>query len=89
MKKIKILAMVFAAILAIGSIALGIFLLEEADEVVGCIVMFGGVLVAWVSSWLLYGFGELVDKTCDIERILRTGATGAKAEENDDSLPEI
>lgn len=26
-----------------------------------------GPVIAWVSSWLLYGFGELIDKTCEIE----------------------
>lgn len=35
---------------------------------VGAIVAIVGVIAAWVSSWLLYGFGELIDKTCDIEK---------------------
>ena len=30
--------------------------------------MFVGPIVAWVSSWILYAFGELVDKTCKNEQ---------------------
>ena len=25
-----------------------------------------GVIIAWISNFVLYGFGELVDKVCDI-----------------------
>lgn len=39
-------------------------------------------LIAWVSSWILYGFGELIDKTCDIERHVRE-----KSEYEDASSP--
>ena len=28
-------------------------------------------VVIWVSSFFMYGFGELIDKTCDIERNTR------------------
>ena len=35
------------------------------------ILLFVGPIVAWISSWLLYGFGELIDKVCDIERNTR------------------
>ncbi len=31
----------------------------------------GGILVAWISSWLIYGFGEIIDKLCDIEENTR------------------
>ena len=36
----------------------------EAEAFLGALaILILGPLVAWVSSWLLYGFGELVDKT--------------------------
>ena len=93
-KKIKTLATVISVILIIGSVIGGIAVLVECEgdgdgAVIGWLVMLLGPLFAWLSGFMLYGFGELVDKTCDIERILRTGAAGAKPEENVDSLPEI
>ena len=90
-KKIKILAKATFIIEAIAAVISGIALMPIDDEFIlfGLLIMFFGPVVAWVSSWILYGFGELVDKTCDIERILRTGSAGAKPEENVDSLPEI
>lgn len=32
-----------------------------------------GPVLVWLESWLLYAFGELVDKACDIERNTRGG----------------
>jgi hypothetical protein len=90
-KKIKTLAKAMFIIEAIASVISGIALMPIDDEFIlyGLLIIFFGPVVAWVSSWILYGFGELVDKTCDIECILRTGAVGTKAEESDESLPEI
>ena len=34
-------------------------------------VMLGGFLVSWIMSWFLYGYGELIDKTSQIERNTR------------------
>ena len=47
------------AIFAMGEGELGVFLLSF-------LVLILGPIIAWVSSWLLYGFGELIAKTCDI-----------------------
>ena len=72
-EKIKRLAKVCWIIEAICCVIIGIFLM--ANEIGGdswlffgpaCII--GGPLAAWVSSWLLYGFGEMIDKLCAIER---------------------
>lgn len=35
--------------------------------VAGIAVMVVGFLLSWISTWLLYGFGELIDKVTDIE----------------------
>jgi hypothetical protein len=65
--KIKTFAIFLFVIEAIGAIFTGIALIAELyDEWIGVLVMFAGPVVAWISSWLLYGFGELIDKTCEI-----------------------
>ena len=86
-KKIKTLATVMSVILIIGYVIGAIAVLVEFDGdeegiVIGCLIMLLGPLFAWLSGFMLYGFGELVDKTCDIERILRTGAANVNTENN-------
>ena len=86
-KKIKTLAKVFCWVGMIVSILGGgytlifgirryialkdsMFLLLAASGVVGAAV---GCLLAWVGNFLLYGFGELIDKTTEIAENTRTG----------------
>lgn len=86
-KKIKGLAKAIFITEAIISIILGAALIIMDDDLMlyGIISIFVGPLVAWVSSWLLYGYGELIDKTCDIERNTRRGESAKEeAEENTD-----
>ena len=66
--KIKVLAKVIAIIEAAAAVIMGIAIMAEGDELVpiGMLIMFVGPVVAWISSWLLYGFGELIEKTCNI-----------------------
>ena len=45
---------------AIGSIIAGFILMAEVDVLYILLVIFGP-LVAWVSSWILYAFGEMVE----------------------------
>lgn len=35
--------------------------------VAGVIIMVLGSLLSWIGTWLLYGYGELIDKVTDIE----------------------
>ncbi|MBQ9950148.1 MAG: SHOCT domain-containing protein [Clostridia bacterium] len=69
-KKIKSLAVVMFVLLAIVSIGLGIFLLCSSFYMmpVGIVVLVAGPVLAWISSFILYGFGELIDKVSDIAR---------------------
>lgn len=71
--KIKGLAKAFFILGAIVPIIVGIVLMSSDENMVlvGILVMVGGFVVAWISSWFLYGFGELIDKTCAIERNTR------------------
>ena len=85
--KIKGLAKATFIVEAIAAVITGIALMASDDDMIpiGLLVMVVGPIVAWVSSWLLYGFGELVDKTCDIERNTRGGERKSEAQAKVDS----
>lgn len=67
--KIKKLASVITWLGIIASLILGVVLISGGDEmiVLGIVVMALGSLASWIGSFLLYGFGELIEKTCIIE----------------------
>ena len=71
--KIKWLASTIFIIEAIGAAISGFALvfLNENMIPIGLLVIVVGPIFAWISSWLLYGFGELIDKVCDIESNMR------------------
>lgn len=73
--KIKSLAKTSFVVEAIAAVITGIALLlaeiDEGDFPFGLLVILAGPIVAWVSSWLIYGFGEIIDKLCDIEKNTR------------------
>ena len=69
-KKIKRLAIATFVVEALASIITAIIFLVD-EEIWALAILFGGPIVAWGSSWLLYGFGELIDKVCDIEGNIR------------------
>ena len=60
--KIKGLAKATFIVEAIAAIIVGISLWVETEEWWCALILFCGPIVAWVSSWLLYGFGEIIDK---------------------------
>lgn len=81
-KKIKTLAKVLCrvGIIAYVIVAIVMFLCVieypyAAGLYIGLGVAFliGGSLLSWISSFFMYGFGELIDKACDIERNTRGG----------------
>ena len=86
-KKIKGLAkwtfVIEAVVFFIGGF-IGVFLaIDRSNEklVIFCILtMIIGPLLAWISSWVLYGFGELIDKTTDIVKNV-TGDTAVAGSE--------
>ncbi len=71
-EKIKGLAKIIFWIEAIGAFMVGLVLAEATDGI-SMLIAVGGALVAWISSWFLYGFGEIIDKLCAIERNTRHG----------------
>ena len=50
---------------AICAVIAGIGLIADDNGAVGFLVMIVGPLVAWVGSWLLYGFGELIETNAE------------------------
>lgn len=70
-KKIKGLAKIVFWLEAIGVVFIGLAMFVEMKTVepVGFVV--AGVIGAWILSWLLYGFGEIIDKLSDIEKNTR------------------
>ena len=74
--KIKGLAMGIFIFVAILEFLAGIGMIAASngsgDQIAGgiCVMLFGPV-ISWLSSWTLYGFGELIDKASDIERNTR------------------
>lgn len=76
-KKIKVLAQVFcwigigiSALAALGMIVSAVGMSRYVNPValiLGAILVLGlGFLISWISSFMLYGFGELIDKTSGI-----------------------
>jgi hypothetical protein len=62
--KIKGLAKASFIVAAIAEVITGIALMATDDLIgYGLLVMFVGPIAAWVSSWLLYGFGQLVENS--------------------------
>ena len=61
--KIKGLAKTMFIVEAIGAVIMGIVLLATDDDLIfaGLLTLFCGPIIAWVSSWVLYAFGELVE----------------------------
>ena len=48
-------------------------------------LMILGPVFAWIKNWVLYGFGELVDRVCKIEHALCGTQVDDYQEEDEDS----
>ena len=62
-KKIKGLAKVLFIVGMLVSILLGIIFIATDMVVVGLVLIFVGLPLSLISSWLIYGFGELIENT--------------------------
>lgn len=85
-KKIKYLAILNAVAGTVGSLIGGILIINSAYgmiplfdsssmgdtiSIAGWLVIIGGSILSWISSWLLYGFGELIERTVHNEENTR------------------
>ena len=64
-EKIKGLARWAFAIEAISAVISGFVLMVQDEDMIliGLLVVVFGPIVAWVSSWLLYGYGQLIENS--------------------------
>ncbi len=63
--KIKMLAKILCVLLSIMFIVYGICVFATFYWMrgMGILIVIGGPLLSWVSSFFMYGFGELIEKT--------------------------
>ena len=66
--KIKALAIGLFAVETLASVFYSlVMVVEDPDMIVlAFLTILFGPIVAWISTWLLYGFGELIDKATEI-----------------------
>ena len=70
-KKIKMLAYVFligGIIVSFGWAANAVIVLSALDAAV--LIFFGGIIATWISSCFVYGFGELIERTANMDEKL-------------------
>jgi len=85
-EKIKLLAKVIAWVGIISSVIGGISLISQGFDInqssrsgrdgglfilLGIASLIGGSIISWISSFFMYGFGELIEKTSAIEKNTR------------------
>lgn len=76
--KIKKRSQLIAIVEIIAVVIIGINLFASnsaAGMIAGLCIMIVGCLAAWISSWLLYGFGEIIEKVSLIEENTRNKDT--------------
>jgi len=95
--KIKTLAQVIAWVGIIGSVLVGIIMIAQGTGSrgdgsivgIGVAYLLAGPFISWIASWFMYGFGELIEKTTQIEintsRGFPTSSLTAKME-NDEKM---
>ena len=91
-KKIKLLAKVSAVLVTlmffiIGAVVIGSSYGDGGLILLGVLFMILSPIVGWLSSLIIYAFGELVDKVCDIEKNTRTEKSPSN--EPRDAFPEL
>lgn len=59
-KKIKSLAKISCWINIILFLIVGLSIFSEGDEI-GLFIGIFGAFISWVGSWLMFGFGEIID----------------------------
>ena len=61
--KIKTLATTITWVGIIGFVILGILTMDTSSIAAGLLIALFGSLLSWISSWLLYALGELVENS--------------------------
>ena len=84
--KIKVIAYIFTFVGISASVIAGICMISSGENhaLFGILTILFGSLMAWIASFLLYGFGELIDKTTDIDSKLAYLQPHQTEKENDE-----
>lgn len=69
-EKIKTTATVCCWIIIIGAVIAGFRLMLAGGVMAGILITAGGILIGWISSFVLYGFGELVENSCIVANLM-------------------
>ena len=76
---VKGLATFIAILLMIVCVAVGVFVIVRAENIpVGILIIVGGCLVSWLSCLMMAAFGELVNNSYKILKILNENKAAAK-----------
>ena len=88
-EKIKIITKVVTAIGAIASVIFGIVCATDGET--GPAILFIVIMppLLWASSFAMYGFGEIVDKICSIDKKLQPEMRKSEAIQRDDKIRKI
>ena len=66
-KKIKGLAVILFAVMSMNSTIIALTLLDELGVIYSLLILFGGPMVLYILSCMMYGYGELIDKVSDLK----------------------
>lgn len=77
--KIKYLAQTITIISIICYAAIGLALMIAGSALIGFAVILIGSLLSWVSSFLLYGFGQLIENSDTLVKISKPHLRGKKS----------
>ena len=69
-KKLKILSLIMFVFAMVPVLCFGIMFLFNESVGLGLVVIVAGIFSVGLISMLLYGFGEIVDKICHIDRFI-------------------
>ena len=62
--KIKVATKVCCWIMIVSFVIMGIALIASGLALYGIVFLIAGPLSTWIGSFVLYGFGELVENSC-------------------------
>lgn len=87
--KIKALAKVICIFIAVVWVIIGFsFILTKNSSpfirLIGLLIIVVGPLFAWINSFLLYGYGELIEQNAEIRKEIKRLTKGSKENEEKD-----
>lgn len=83
-KRIKRIAIITTMVFSVLSVIIGFIIGVNQGFEYGWAFVFLYPILTWISSFVLYGFGELIDKVTKIEQALSN--TNKNASENEEKI---